>query len=544
MNQLNRDQIRDTDNLYDIQILSQAIINKGWACLSHTTRKDLNKAIVPTVYNDIVDKLNNVDETISSFIQKESLSAGSCVCYSNGKWFVSHHNKTYYTTNLNVALTSLNEPYNVYGSFISGNNIVAYHISTESNDYIRIINSSNLNTKTISYNSIMDNVNRTFIINGYIYIVSKTSNKLYRIVDDYNNATSFELVKTFDFYIYDIYEFNNEFYVITNDNNYIKKSSTIDGNYENVYRDSNDGSSIQNGAMICVDENFICWACGNNYPIKYTRNNFSSVTESSYSYNNPTSSLPVIWKGLLFYQEYDYEDEVTYLHSIKISTMSSHVKYSNITNMGGIGFNNKQLAVTSDTYLFYRGVSPTVYTDKYEINGATVSINYNMNGSFKICVSDGGTNDSNLETVYNYLGYYEYFLLDTINKKISLPRNSNLWTYMYISDNYQDSDLPTGTFINIKTIPEEIINSNASITLSIKANKYYKFTNSAITDITFSSCEDSNIETIIKFSTGTTEPSLTDNSGITWVNGTTPILNSNKTYLIRILNKLGFIEEY
>lgn len=86
----------------------------------------------------------------------------------------------------------------------------------------------------------------------------------------------------------------------------------------------------------------------------------------------------------------------------------------------------------------------------------------------------------------------------------------------------------------------------ASITIAeVKANKNYVFSSNAITDITLTACETSFEETSIEFSTGGTAPTLTDNSGITWVDeGATPVLSSNKSYIIVIFNKLGFIREY
>ena len=116
-------------NLYDIKLLTQAIADKGWACLCKSTRQDLSKVNVPTIYNDILDKLNNADETISSFVQKESLSAGSSVCYSNGKWFVIKNQSSGYTTNIDTPIISLNEPYSIpFNVFIVGNNIVIYTV--------------------------------------------------------------------------------------------------------------------------------------------------------------------------------------------------------------------------------------------------------------------------------------------------------------------------------------------------------------------------------------------------------------------------------
>lgn len=98
---------------------------------------------------------------------------------------------------------------------------------------------------------------------------------------------------------------------------------------------------------------------------------------------------------------------------------------------------------------------------------------------------------------------------------------------------------------NYKEKAETITIDTASITISeIKANANYVFSNNAITDITLTACETSFEETSIEFSTGGSAPTLTDNSGITWVDGSAPTLNASKSYIIVIFNKIGFVKEY
>ena len=113
---------------------------------------------------------------------------------------------------------------------------------------------------------------------------------------------------------------------------------------------------------------------------------------------------------------------------------------------------------------------------------------------------------------------------------------------------YQDTELiqiPLIDLSNYKLKATTTTIDTASITVSeIKANTNYVFSNNAITDITLSGCETSFEETTIEFTTGSTAPTLTDNSGITWVDGSAPTLNANKSYLIVIFNKLGFAKEY
>lgn len=95
-------------------------------------------------------------------------------------------------------------------------------------------------------------------------------------------------------------------------------------------------------------------------------------------------------------------------------------------------------------------------------------------------------------------------------------------------------------------IKDNVIELNTdTITIAeIKAGVNYVLSHSALVSITFATCQQSYKETTIEFSTDSTAPTLTDNSGIIWVDGSVPTLNANKNYLILIFNKLGFIREY
>ena len=90
---------------------------------------------------------------------------------------------------------------------------------------------------------------------------------------------------------------------------------------------------------------------------------------------------------------------------------------------------------------------------------------------------------------------------------------------------------------------ETIEIDTATITIAnIQPNKNYVFTNNAITDITLTACETSMEETTIQFTTGTSAPTLTDNSGLVWFGGI-PTLLPNTTYVIVIFNKQAFYQE-
>ena len=112
----------------------------------------------------------------------------------------------------------------------------------------------------------------------------------------------------------------------------------------------------------------------------------------------------------------------------------------------------------------------------------------------------------------------------------------------------EDTKIQLGDDVFVKQSESEdntIELSGSAVTITrIKAGTHYVLNDSALTAITFTSCEQSYKETTIEFSTGSTVPTLTDNSGITWVDGSAPTLSANKSYLILITNKLGFIKEY
>lgn len=99
------------------------------------------------------------------------------------------------------------------------------------------------------------------------------------------------------------------------------------------------------------------------------------------------------------------------------------------------------------------------------------------------------------------------------------------------------------TGLELGLVPETITRDTASITLDILANKNYEFTSNALTDITFTSCEKSKQVTTIEFTTGSSNVTFTDNSGIDWADGETPVFYAYQKYTIVIFNKTGYVLE-
>jgi hypothetical protein len=92
--------------------------------------------------------------------------------------------------------------------------------------------------------------------------------------------------------------------------------------------------------------------------------------------------------------------------------------------------------------------------------------------------------------------------------------------------------------------PSIIINDSATITdLAIQANKVYKFTNANITNISFASCEQSELVTKIDFTTGSSNVTFSDGNVINWADGETPHFYAYQHYWIIISNGVGFVKE-
>jgi hypothetical protein len=124
----------------------------------------------------------------------------------------------------------------------------------------------------------------------------------------------------------------------------------------------------------------------------------------------------------------------------------------------------------------------------------------------------------------------------------STAQSQTLDTTIGIDSNHK---LPTNTEWDGKeSYPTTVTVSTASVSLAVEGNKNYVLNNAEITDITISSCETSYQETTIQITTGATAPTFTDSSGITWVDGSAPILQANMNYIILIWNKKGFVREY
>ena len=645
-------------NLFDIKMLSQAIANKGWFFMGRTTRQDLSKSDVPTIYNDIKAKFDNCNSAPSSnytnwlignFIHNTLCIDDTYIYATNTDinqqpTYLKRTLKSSFPTanweNTNIDITYLES----YKGIEVGDNLIVFQAKRQNQtNKIYVYKKSDLSfIKSID---IKDNYDRNnavihlIKVNGIktFFLSYKTVNDNYVLSKMEDNVSANEiiirndLVSNIGLPAYD--ESTNTFWFWYN--NYICKSTDefqtiVEVKYSSYMYAMNQFPSVY------IKDNVIMFTSMDRQSTESFYSENGGVTwnnvKNNYGNNIKLGCLPSFDGETMYAQVWDSGYDTHIYKSTDLKTFTIFMS-TQVTSAG----NEKIVYEPTKDTLFcqdggnikYLGIVKTVYTDTYTVNGTNVSVNYYMYDDFRICLPDG-TNDNNLNSVYSFLGYLNYWRLDETNETVSPPRNSNPYTFMYISDDFLEQNLPldlnysavalksdlssvglptisyfeniSGTTLNTGLIlgnsvmvfknglllqvgqdytisgnvitfttslvtsdkiavingttlaidmsnyrqkAEEIVINNTSITIDmILANKNYVFSSNAITSITLTACETSFEETTIEFSTGNTAPTLTDNTGITWVDGSAPTLNANKSYLIVIFNNLGFVKEY
>ena len=537
---ISKDQIKDLVNLYDIKYLSQAIADRGWAFMCHTTRQDLAKANVPTIYNDVVNKLNNSEKEMQSLTQLSLM--GQRILYSStlNKWFYSDESNgnIYVTDNFITSTVYLSDTY--ITEMICGNNIFLAYDSVKSKYIVKDLQTNETKNLTLSDIPLNSGAIRSIIKDNYIYvcpIARDNYTKIYKFYDDYS-ITNFQTI-TFSKNIYDIQYDNGYWYVLLADGVYKGTDINTPSSFTRIYQDE-----IYDSSFLIVKDDFSCFLKSRNFPIVYTYDLYQNVNQTDNNfdilYSSAIPSYPKLLNNLIWTNNSELK-----IMSININDFSTFVD-TTVYDIKGldIDYNNDTIVYGSSDNMYFTGLVNKQFTDTYNINGNSVVINYYAKNDFKICLADN-TNDTNLATVYSYLGYYNYYRLDTTNETVSLPRNSNLYSMMYVGDNYQDTiDGITGNITRLLPQAEVISDSSTSVSLNVKGNKDYQLINSALTSLTITTCEDSQLGTTIQFNSGATATIITDSANINWVDGSAPTPSASKTCLIFIWNNKGFYKEW
>lgn len=169
----------------------------------------------------------------------------------------------------------------------------------------------------------------------------------------------------------------------------------------------------------------------------------------------------------------------------------------------------------SGYYLYWRNENGNIWNLIYYVTSSE-KISTSNNNSATIIISNDSSTD------YDNQVYADWYLKDCYVKINNIYYN---FTYEYNNEDELDLvDLADNVYI-------------------AGGKKYTSETMTAYTAITIESCEDSNKLSIIIIPTDSDWEGITDNSGISWVVGSLASMQPNKTYVIYIKNKLGFIYE-
>ena len=478
---------------------SQVIVEKGFAFMCHTNRRDLAKADVPTLYNNLIEKYNNVDVE-SSALQTISGNYGYMCCgfidnylytikEDNGGWFLFRTSKNDLSNPVWEKINNENLIYAIGGNsfFVGKNNIVIINATVVNSEwgYLVKIFDTNGNKKYENFFVTTGN-NRYFSVS-----LVEEENKSYFYLSYEINSYQYELSR-----FEDTANINIEHIAYTN--KVVSQISKINDIYFCLY-DTGDDRSFRK----TLDWNTLTYltSSGSSYAIIGNTIRTTKSNQSAHiSYDLGENWETINWSGANYYKFHKFNNIDKYLCVSQDGSYNFFVT-EDLINFDFFNFgtaysdtlsftddNNSFVCMGGDYILFYSGIVKKEYTDTYKINGNTVTVKYYKYQDFKICISDnGGTNDTNLETVFNYLGYLNYWLLDIINETIAIQRDKNTYAVMYVGDNFiDDTD-------NLAT------NDYAGVVL-----KNQRTNNIFITPETLSSLQDGNSSTVYQ----TTKPTV------------------------------------
>lgn len=478
MNKINKSQIKDLANLYDIKTLSQAIADKGWACLCKEGNF-LSKDVAPTLYNDMVAKLDSADEDWSSIqagLNKDNHGLTN-LCYINNKlYFTDNDNVFYslsYTSGSNVI--QVNNISNII-SMHQGNNCIialspfkAYKINPTDNSVIELGS-----IEDTYYEGIFK------VFNGKIYFIPYNSaiseyTKIYEFVDD--NSSSSMTVYNYNGYVSDVDFYDGYYYLVSlnDDVRYILKGLNLGNNdladtskWELVKQINNVNYDKYYTQIFFAEDKCVLFVFsgglrGYDYYVLDV-NTFDTIYNTGYNQFGAYISQIVLCDNIFYgvKKELNLEsrDVFTYCSIFDITNKSNWVTDSELSDFDrpyDIGFYSFLVLPTlqlfsintsSSRQIYHRGIAKTVYTDTFVINGNTVTIDYAKAQDETKIVTEF-SQITPMQIIGNYFGYCNYFFLSQAigYQGVNLPYNSNLWTMIYVGDDYQETNLPTGNSI-------------------------------------------------------------------------------------------------
>ena len=439
-------------NLYDTKVLSQAISNKGWAYQCKSVRTDLAKADVPTVYNDIEYKYLNCDKVPSSSLTQlagtspyKTVDIDDTYVYSGDTtdWKLKRTRldnlpavnwetviNSQLSANLSFRALCVGEKI-LIASFKGANNSVDIKVYKKSDwTLLKTYNHTYNNGMACYCSPIYVNGVKKFVV-GYKDTEMSINSSYMVFLED--NDTLQETVYTLSYQQNCIPVYINGYYIFMHRNQegitkYITRTTDFI-NFENVF--SYDGWSYDNVQPIGKAGNkLICFhlkrVSSDNGETWVTDNSIPSDCNASSICQKENSFYIISRKNILF------SDNLP-------SFTTVYTGANDIGNFITVNDSADMFFIKKDYPLYFLGYNSVVYTDNYTINGSIVNIQYYKYDDWKICIAgENGTDDINLDTVFDDLGYLNYWRLDRNGQTVTLPRNSNLYTQMFVDDNYED----------------------------------------------------------------------------------------------------------
>lgn len=612
----------EKNNLYDIKLLSQAIVDKGFSFMCKTIRQDLTKSQVPTLYNDILQRYNDCDKEVDSVTRnvnntysvmqvKKNKFTGEFFGYIDSGYYRSstkdfssktpinlqHDGNFYLGKNINIVMFGQYRNIDVYNEnweYIKTLNIDKYNwnytqnvrASYENNKFIFGLGSISggghvYDTKSRYYKLyVEDTLQADFnfeIIYDEILLVSATET-----ISGHNYTTTYNprVIMTEPRFVKDNIGVSSDTdrYYLTKCNYrepqinynslifYVDKNAVYqiqsDEDYSAIIKSyglkptSNPGyiTNVINGyfyAEIRVDDNIKLYKINANLEdvvVPLTYYGYGSVNLTcgksieiieNYDVNTYGHVLMLLSDNILMTSKGVYSiDEDNNFNSL--ITFTNVIE--NLNNVYYAEIENNEIMLSFGNDFYYADTQPKVYTDTYNINGSNIDIDYYKTNDFKICIKDNGTNDNNLEAVFNYLGYLNYWLLDYNNETISILRDKNTYSLMFVGDNFEDTlnNLPAKNYSGIaqrNELQDVIDSTNTTDTLTINNYTRYIYTQE-LTSLTI------NLTTVKKAEvlfTSSSSATLTLASGQKYIGSTTLIDNTN--YILTINNGIIRIEQ-
>lgn len=566
-------------SIYDIKTTANAIAEKGWAFQGYSTRQDLSKDFIPTVYTDIKTKYDNCDtapsSSYTSWLSGNFLQYTLCIddTYIYATNTDQNQQPTYLKRTLKSAFPTTNwENTNIditqlkgYKAIEVGDNLIIFQAKRQNQtNKIYVYKKSDLSfIKSIDIKNSGDKNNAVIHlikINGMktFFLSYKTENDNYVLSKMEDNVSANEIIIRNDLTgniglpAYD--ENTNTFWFWYN--RYICKSTDKFQTIVEVINSSYSYSMDQFPSVYIKDDVIMFTSMSGTYGTSSYYSENGGVTwnnvKNSYGNNIKVGCLPYFDGETMFGQVWDsgYDSHIYKSTNLKTFTifMSTQTTSASIEKIVYEPIKDTLFCQDGGS-IKYLGIIKTVYTDTYTIGGSSINVDYYKYGSFKICVKDGGTNDANIDTVYNALGYENYFVIDDTSETVALPRNSNLWSFMYVGDNYISDNIPDGNSTRLLPQASSITDiTSTSITFDstnkVQPNTDYEYGELTTLTLGSSSIISSKLGTTIKFQSGTTATTIADSSNIQWVDGAKPEPNASKTCLIFIWDNTGFYKEW